>query len=138
MGWNMDTLLIRQLALSLFIGTHEYEQQNLQTILVDLAIAMDVEMAAERDQLEDAIDYEVIAEDLVTMIKGKRFQLLETLAKWVGEYLYQRWQVLDAEITLTKPSSLAGGAQVSIVHRMSVDVNVMTQEELECQYETTH
>ncbi len=134
----MDTLLIKQLALSLYIGTHEHEQQALQTVLVDLAIAMDIDLAAESDALDDAIDYEAVANDLVSMLKGHRFKLLETLASWIGDYLHQRWHVMDAEITLTKPCDLPGNATVSVVHRMAVDANVMMQEELECQYETTH
>lgn len=134
----MDTLLINQLALSVYIGTHEYEQENLQKILLDLAIAMDIEPAASSDQLVDAIDYEVIVDDLQGLVQGRRFQLLETLAKWVADYLYQRWQIMDAEITLTKPDALDGEARISVVHRLAVDVNMITQEELECQRETTH
>ncbi|MDF1795248.1 MAG: dihydroneopterin aldolase [Coxiellaceae bacterium] len=134
----MDTLIINQLALAVYIGTHEFEQENLQTILLDLAIAMDIEPAAASDQLKDAIDYEVIVNDLQGLVEGRRFQLLETLAKWVADYLYQRWQIIDAEITLTKPDALDGEVKVSVVHRLAVDVNMITQEELECQRETTH
>lgn len=134
----MDTILISQLALSVYIGTHEHEQNNLQTVLLDLAIATDIEAAAETDSLDHAIDYEVVVNDLQAMLDGHRFQLMETMVKWVADYLYQRWQVIDAEITLSKPEALAGKASVAIVHRMAVDVNTILQEELECQHETTH
>jgi dihydroneopterin aldolase len=129
----MDTVFIRQLEVSTYIGTHDWEQAKRQTVWLDLELPTCIDEPAASDDLADALDYEKIASEVKALLEASRFQLLESMAKAVANYLFHQWDVIDAEIRITKPKALKSVAAVGVTHTFEADLLTEMEEEVACQ-----
>ena len=75
-----STVFIDQLALDTYIGLHQWEMTDRQTVITNIRMELDISKAAQTDEVAHSIDYEFVAKHLRTWAYNHRCKLLEKLA----------------------------------------------------------
>jgi dihydroneopterin aldolase len=75
-------------------------------VRLDLSLECDVRPAAKSDQLEDALNYEVLEAQVVGAVKKTRFRLVEALAEHVAEICLKQALVKSVRVMVEKPGAL--------------------------------
>lgn len=114
-GPRLDKLVIKHIELSARIGVYAWEQECLQTLIVDLAFATHAQHIAEHDNIELAIDYDKVVQHLCAFVEQHHFQLIETLAEKMAASLLAHFPTTWVQITLHKPGALKQAKDVMII-----------------------
>jgi 7,8-dihydroneopterin aldolase/epimerase/oxygenase len=86
-------------------GVHEHERAEGQTFVVDATLSLGTQAAAATDDLAQTIDYGAVAGELVDIVEGEPFQLIETLADRLAAACLKQPGVQEVEITVHKPEA---------------------------------
>lgn len=84
-------------------GVLPFEQEMGQTFVIDVEMSVDTAPAAARDDLELTVDYGAVATEVVGIVEGPPFRLIETLASVLAERVKQFAGVRQVTITVHKP-----------------------------------
>jgi dihydroneopterin aldolase len=84
-------------------GVFAAERRDGQEFVVDVALEVDVSVAAASDELADTVDYGVLAQGLAAVIEGEPVNLLETLAERLAAVCLADERVAAATLTVHKP-----------------------------------
>jgi dihydroneopterin aldolase len=97
------------------VGIYPHEKNGQQSVVVDVSLWVAVRPAADSENIEDAIDYDGIA-DLVRGISRKRYYpLLESLCEKMAAALLERPGIERVAVEVAKPGALApGGVSVAV------------------------
>ena len=116
-----DKIQLRDLRAACIIGVGPEERSSSQEVRIDLSLEVDLEPAGRSDRLEDTVDYGALAREVVAMVEGSSFQLLEKLAEEVAGLCLARSKVERVEVTVVKPHALprGGGASVTVLRDRS-------------------
>ena len=110
----MDIIHIEQLSVNTTIGTHPWERQIKQTLTVDLQFAVDACKAANKDTLSDTINYQALTDNIVEFISGSSYQLIESLAEHLAQFIQQQFAISWLRLTIKKPGALKDAKSVGI------------------------
>jgi dihydroneopterin aldolase len=86
-------------------GWYEHERVDGQEFVVDVALSVDTRAAAASDDLADAVDYGVLASDVVALVEGEPVRLLETLAQRVADRCLADRRVSSVTVSVHKPQA---------------------------------
>ncbi|WP_242907901.1 dihydroneopterin aldolase [Actinomadura terrae] len=89
-------------------GRHGYlpaERELGQEFVVDVVLGLDTRPAAEGDDLSRTVDYGSLADRLVAAVENDPVNLIETLAERLAKICLEDATVVDAEVTVHKPSA---------------------------------
>ena len=111
----MDIVFIRRLEADAVIGVHEWERQVRQRLRLDLELGADTARAAATDAIDDALDYNALAERVKALVAESGFRLVESLAEHVADRLRQEFGVPWLRITVHKPGAVAGAESVGVI-----------------------
>jgi len=75
---------LKNLHLKTIIGVHKWEDDIERKMLVNIEIETDDIQSMKSDDIKDAIDYDIIAENVKNLVQNNRFKLVE---KMVDEIL---------------------------------------------------
>ncbi|MEO8107314.1 MAG: dihydroneopterin aldolase [Actinomycetes bacterium] len=89
-------------------GVLPEERANGQPFVVDLRVCTDVSSAAASDDLEFAVDYSVLANEVVDIIEGEPCDLIETVAVRIAEKVLAHTRVTSVRVTVHKPRAPVG------------------------------
>lgn len=96
---------VHDLLVSADIGVHRHEIGRPQRLLVSAVLEV---LPAREDRLKETLDYnEVVA--LAEQLGRERIALIETFAIRLAEGLLAHPKVLQADVTVRKPSALLAG-----------------------------
>lgn len=109
----MDCMHIKQLMLSMLIGTRPAEQITPQTVYIDLTYSIDLLKAVKHDALADTIDYCAL-EIVLTQLAKTPCALIETFAVRVMDYLQAHFGKRYYKLCVSKPLALEHAQCVSI------------------------
>ncbi|MCY4045800.1 MAG: dihydroneopterin aldolase [Cellvibrionales bacterium] len=109
---NSDSIFIRQLEVSAFVGVYDHEKAERQPIMVDLELGVDLSLAAISNDLNDTVDYAKVADTVVNVAQSQHYELIEHLAQHCFDALFDRFQVEWISIRIAKPHAIKN-AQVS-------------------------
>jgi dihydroneopterin aldolase len=110
----MDTVFIEQLRVDTIIGIHGWERRVRQTLLIDLKMAIDTAPAASSESIEDALDYQQVAERVTAFIQAGQYQLLETLAHELASSLQAEFCIEWLTLRVAKPGAIAAAQAVGV------------------------
>lgn len=110
----MDLIHIKGLKAETLIGVHDWERKRPRSLLIDLALATDVQAAARSDRLEDALDYHAVSEAVIAFVGQGRVQLIETLAQQLAEKIQREFNVGWLSLTIHKPGAVPAAQDVSV------------------------
>jgi D-erythro-7,8-dihydroneopterin triphosphate epimerase len=117
----MDKIIIRDLLLRCIIGIYPEEREKEQDVLINVALECDMSKAAATDSIEDAVDYKAINKEIISLVQGSSFQLIETLADRILAVCMTNAKVLGATVTVDKPGALRFARSVAVERSASRD-----------------
>ncbi|MFW1677455.1 dihydroneopterin aldolase [Pontibacter sp. JAM-7] len=111
----MDLVYIEGLRVETIIGIYDWERQVKQVVTLDLQLGVDIQSAAETDDIEHALNYKAVSERLVEFIVGSEFLLLEAMAEQVAELLQEEFGVRWLQLKLGKPGAVPQAKTVGVL-----------------------
>ena len=98
----MDKIHISGISCLAHLGVTPAERENPQEILVNLVLCLDLETAANTDELDSTVDYVGIVGKVKTTLQEKRFSLLEFLAGQLCSSLLTDKRIESVQVTVRK------------------------------------
>jgi 7,8-dihydroneopterin aldolase/epimerase/oxygenase len=86
-------------------GVYDFERADGQDFVVDVALEMDLALAAASDDVTDTVHYGELADALVEVIVGPPVDLIETLAARLITVCLRDRRVDAATVTVHKPQA---------------------------------
>ena len=83
----MDTIIIRELAVSYHVGVPEAERATAQRLLLTIELERDLNPAAQDDDLTLTVDYFAVCQSLLQFGDGRSWKLIATLAVDIARML---------------------------------------------------
>ena len=111
----MDKLFLKNLEFDVIIGVYDTERQNKQRIILDLELAINTRQAAESDQLENTLDYDLVVKRLTELMASSQYYLIEALSNQIADLLLNDFKLPWVRVNLKKPDALAGSACVELL-----------------------
>jgi dihydroneopterin aldolase len=95
-----DYIEINTLEMLCPIGVHRYEKTFYQNLKFDIKIFKDFSDIP--DKIDATVDYSIIQDELTKAMKNKHFELLETLANFIADWINIRFQTIACEVKIKK------------------------------------
>ena len=109
-----DRIHIRDLELRCVIGDNPPERHAEQPLHVDLELELDLSRAGKSGLLADTCDYDQVADQVLALLRFRRYRLLEVAAEEVAAALFAVYPALEGvRLALDKPQALAGRARAA-------------------------
>lgn len=100
----MDRIIIEDLQVYAHHGVAQEEKRIGQMFFVSLRIGMDLEKAAANDTIDSTLNYADLCDDVQRVMQSAKYDLIETAAMRIIEYLFQAYVVIqEIHIILKKP-----------------------------------
>lgn len=109
-----DIVLIQGLALEASIGVFDWEKKIKQQLVFDLELSCDFSKASVSDDIQDAVNYAQVCEEIEKILSFKHYQLLEYLAEKISGHLFETFQISSVKLTIFKPEAVAKTRQVGV------------------------
>lgn len=118
---KLSTIKVENLRLRSYIGFVDWEKEKLQDVVISYSFQYDTALASESDDVHYAVDYKKITKHIISMIDQQSFQLIETLAEKIFNYLLTTSPAIqNVEVQVEKPHALRFADNV-MVHISSKD-----------------
>ena len=105
---------VEDLQLQAIIGINGDERVTKQEVLINLEFDYDAEAAIASDRIEHTVDYKKIKQQVIALVEGSRFFLLERLTAAVLDLLLGTERVIWAKVRIDKPTALSSARTVGI------------------------
>src|SRR4029077_3570368 len=99
----LDLVFIEGLSGETVIGIHDSELHRPQPVVIDLYAGVPRSRACDSDRIEDTIDYGVVRERVVRLLREHRIQLLEAFAEAIACILIEEFGARWARVKVIKP-----------------------------------
>jgi len=109
-----DQIAIKDLLVRAIIGINDDERENLQDVIVNLVLDTDTRSAAQSDRIEDAVNYRSLTKDVIELVEGSRFFLVETMAQEIARVCLADARVERVQVRVEKPGALRFARSVGI------------------------
>jgi len=106
---------IKNLSLQTIIGVEDHERTRPRTVIVNVEMEADCTAAAATDDIEQAVDYAAITDQVTSVVSESRFMLLESLAARILDTVMSDSRIRRATVEVDKPGALEGAESVSVV-----------------------
>ena len=110
----MARIRITNLRLRTIIGTHDWEREVQQNVIINIILDYDAAKAIASDDLRKTIDYKALTKQIIKEVKASQFFLLEKLAGRVLDVVTAHPAVLEAVVRVDKPQALRFADSVSV------------------------
>ena len=104
----MDQLKLNGIEVECIIGDQPEERENEQRLLVDVALDIDLEDAAESDRLDDTVDYSLLVGNIREALEDAQCRLLERAAGVVADVCLFDPRVERVTVGVRKFGSVSG------------------------------
>lgn len=111
----MDIIFLHDLKVDTVIGIWEWERRIRQTVVIDLDMAADVREAAKSDDVDDTLNYKLVAKRVQQFVADSEFQLVETLAERVAGVVVGEFEVPWVRVRVSKPGAIRGARDVGVL-----------------------
>lgn len=116
----LDTITLTGLRAFGRHGVFDFERENGQDFVIDLALGVSTDRAAATDDVADTVHYGELAERVVAIVGGDPVNLIETLAHRIADAVMEDERIRSLAVTVHKPQAPIAAAfqDVSVtVHR---------------------
>jgi FolB domain-containing protein len=111
---EMDKILVKDLRLRCIIGINEFERREKQDVTVNVVMWSNLTEAAKTDDIRKSVDYKEVSKDIIKLVEGSQFRLVETLAEKIAESCLQHARVKKVRVTVEKPGALRFARNVGV------------------------
>ena len=110
----MDKTFIRDLKAHVIIGVYDFERIHPQPLSFDIEMTRCLRKAGKTDDLNEAINYAAVSEDVISLAKSLQPQLLETLAEAITTMILTKYHAETVTLKISKPDAVAAAAAVGV------------------------
>lgn len=111
----MDIIYLSALKVDTIVGIWEWERKIKQTVVIDLEMAADVRRAAATDEIDDTLNYKLVAKRVQQLVEESGFRLVETMAERIAEVVTGEFDVPWIKVRINKPGAIRGARDVGVV-----------------------
>lgn len=94
------------------VGIHEWEQNVLQELLLDITIPLDLTTC--NNTLASTIDYDALCQCVTTFVESNAHTLIETVAEQVADLIKDTFHVTTLTLTVSKPHAIKNAGNISV------------------------
>lgn len=105
---------IDNLKLRTIVGIYDWEKEKKQDVVLNIEIEFDGTKAIESDSIDDTVDYKSITKDIIDLVEGTEFNLIERIAGEAIKIVMQNEKVQKASVRVDKPGALRFTDSVSV------------------------
>ena len=102
----MDEVKINDLCVRTELGISPHEQGTLQEFYITVRMRKSIKKAGQTDHVEDTINYETIAKEVLFHVQNKKYNLIEAVATDVARICVVRHGASSAKVIIAKPNAL--------------------------------
>lgn len=110
----MDKIFIEGLQVQSLIGVYDWERTQKQHLLVDATLFVDLQPAADQDDVNLTLDYAKVAQCIGDTADKGEYQLLEALASRMIADVFSQFPCQQLQLKLSKPGILPNAQNVAI------------------------
>ena len=110
----MDKVYISQLHVETIIGVYDFEKESKQSLYFDVEMLTDIRAAAQSDDINLAVDYAKVSEDIINHTTSKPLELLETLVEQLAELILEKYNVSQIIVKVSKPAAVPAAKTVGV------------------------
>lgn len=110
----MDIVHIEALEIDAVIGVFDWERKIRQRLVLDVRLGGDFRQAAATDELQFALDYSAISEELTSLTQALQPKLLETLSEALAEALLRKPGIEGVWLKISKPGAVPAARNVAV------------------------
>ena len=108
-------LFLRDYAVHIDIGVHEFEKQGAQRVLINVDLYVPLMVSTPKaDELAEVVDYDFIRRSVVERVSRGHIQLQETLADDLLQLMLAHPKVRAARVSTSKPDVYPDCAAVGV------------------------
>ena len=126
-----DVVFVKGLKVEAVIGVYEWERAITQPLLIDIALETDISAAAVSDDVDDALNYKAVCDDVSEWCKEIKAKLLEHLAGQIADKLLTKYACHKITLSVAKPTAIAQadavGVQITRYAPASIDKPMTTE-----------
>ena len=111
----MDIIILHNLKVDAVIGISDWERKIRQTVVIDLDMAVDVQKAAASDNVDDTLNYKLVAKRVQQFVTASEYQLVETLAENIAGIIVDEFGVPWVRVKVNKPGAIRGARDAGVV-----------------------
>jgi D-erythro-7,8-dihydroneopterin triphosphate epimerase len=111
---RLDKIFIRNLRLRCIVGIYPDERTHKQDVVINLVLRCDLGTPCKSDRIEDTVDYKALKKQIVALVEGSEFFLIERLADAIAEICLAHPGVTLAQVTVDKPGALRYADSVAV------------------------
>ncbi|MBF0659001.1 dihydroneopterin aldolase [Psychrobacter sp. NG25] len=126
-----DVVFVKGLKVEAVIGVYDWERAITQPLLIDIALETDISAAAVSDNVDDALNYKAVCDDVSEWCKEIKAKLLEHLAGQIADKLLTKYACHKITLSVAKPTAIAqaDAVGVQITRYASVSTDKLTTKE---------
>lgn len=109
-----DRIFLEAFEVRCRIGIYGWEQKIRQRVLIDLAYPTDARKAAQKDSIDDTLNYKKVAKFIQQFCESGQFQLVETLAEKLAAQLLKKFKLKEVRLRIAKPGAIRGSKTVGV------------------------
>jgi FolB domain-containing protein len=112
----LDRLKITDLMARTYVGFNDWEQEKKQDVAISLTLHADLSRACRSDDVADTVDYKDIKKQILALVEGGRFMLIEKMAADIADICLAAPAVERVDVVVDKLQALrfARSVQVAI------------------------
>jgi len=110
----MMIIKIENLKLRTIVGIYDWEKEKKQDVIINIEMEFDGTKAIETDSIDDTIDYKTITKEIIEMVEGQEFNLIERIAGDAMKIVMRNDKVQKASVRVDKPGALRFTDTVSV------------------------
>lgn len=110
----MDKIIIKDLLVRGVIGVNDWEREAPQDILVNIEIDADLKKAGTTDDLEDTINYRLIAKRVIARIEASHHFIVEALAADLATICLEDPRAANVRVRVEKPGAVRFAKSVGV------------------------
>jgi len=108
-------ILLEDLAVEADIGFHAFEIGHPQRLLISIRVTIDIGRWPAADDRQSSWDYDVLRTSVLELVRGRHFNLQETLARELFDLLAAKPGVTALSLWLRKPDVYADAKSVGVL-----------------------
>ena len=98
----MSKITISDLEVHFRVGVPPEERAHPQRLLITTELELNLEAAAQSDEIHTTIDYYEVAQQIIALGNNRTWKLIETLAGDIGELILARFHPKSVSVTVKK------------------------------------
>jgi len=110
-----DAVLIENFEVEASIGVFDWEKKIKQCLLFDLKLLGDFSKACQSDDINHAVDYAAVCDEIDAIVNAAHYELLEALAEKIAQHLLAKFSIDNIELSIRKPGAVPRAINVGVL-----------------------